>query len=120
MGDYIKITPVNGTVTIRANGAVIGETEHALELREGQSDPVLYVPRANMAMALLDKTDRQTTCPHKGAASYYSIVTPGATLENVVWSYETPVAAAAAIAGHLAFYTNKVTVEQRQSVSLAI
>ena len=113
MGDYIQITPAKGTVTIRANGAVIGETEHALELREGGSAAVLYVPRADMAMALLDKTDRQTTCPHKGSASYYSIVTPDGTLQNAVWSYETPIDAAQAIAGYLAFYTDKVTVERR-------
>ena len=113
MGDYLQFTPAAGTVTIRANGAVIGETTRALELREGQSSPVIYVPRADMAMALLDKTARQTTCPHKGTASYYSIVTPGTTLENVVWSYETPIAAAAPIAGYLAFYTDKVTVERR-------
>jgi uncharacterized protein (DUF427 family) len=113
MGDNIQITPAKGTITIRANGAVIGETEHGLELREGRYDPVLYLPRADMAMALLDKSDRQTTCPHKGRASYYSIVTPGGTLQDVVWSYETPHAEVAAIAGYLAFYTDKVTVERR-------
>jgi uncharacterized protein (DUF427 family) len=113
MGDYIQITPAKGTVTIRANGAVIGETERALELREGHGAPVLYVPRADMAMALLDKSDRQTSCPHKGRASYYSIVTPGSTLKDVVWSYEAPIAGVEAIAGHLAFYTDKVTVERR-------
>ncbi len=113
MASHITITPAAGTVTVRANGAVIGETEHALELREGSSPPVLYVPRADMAMALLDKTARQTTCPHKGKASYFSIVTPGATLENVVWSYETPLDKVSAIAGHLAFYTDRVTVERR-------
>lgn len=113
MVDHIQITPATGVVTIRANGAVIGETAHALELREGRSDAVLYVPRADMAMALLDKSDRQTRCPHKGTASYYSIVTPGTTLKDVVWSYETPIAGVEAIAGHLAFYTDKVTVERR-------
>lgn len=113
MAAHITIMPASGTVTIRANGAVIGETERALELREGSAAPVLYVPRADMAMALLDKTARQTTCPHKGQASYYSIVTPGGTLENVVWSYEAPLQSMQDIAGHLAFYTDRVTVERR-------
>lgn len=113
MASHIQITPAKGTVTIRANGAVIGESDRALELREGAYDPVLYVPRADMAMALLDKSDRQTTCPHKGKASYFSIVTPAGTLQNAVWSYESPHDVVSAIAGHLAFYTDKVTVEQR-------
>jgi uncharacterized protein (DUF427 family) len=113
MAPHIRITPAGGTVTVRANGAVIGESERAVELREGSYPPVIYIPRADMAMALLDKTTRQTTCPHKGKASYYSIVTPAGTLENAVWSYEAPLASAAAIAGHLAFYTDRVTVERR-------
>jgi uncharacterized protein (DUF427 family) len=113
MTDYIQITPASGTVTIRANGAVIGETNHALELREGGRSPVLYVPRADMAMALLDASTRTSTCPHKGMASYYSIVTPQGTLADAVWSYETPLKGAEAIAGHLAFYTDRVTVERR-------
>ena len=113
MTDYIQITPAGGTVTIRANGAVIGETTQALELREGGHGPVIYVPRADMAMALLDASSRTSTCPHKGTASYYSIVTPEGTLTDAVWSYETPIAGAAAIAGHLAFYTDRVTVERR-------
>ncbi|MCU0801608.1 MAG: DUF427 domain-containing protein [Rhodobacteraceae bacterium] len=113
MAPHITITPVGGTVTVRANGAVIGESEGAVELREGSYPPVIYVPRADMAMALLDKTTRQTTCPHKGQASYYSIVTPAGVLENAVWSYETPLRGAEAISGHLAFYTDRVTVERR-------
>jgi uncharacterized protein (DUF427 family) len=113
MVPHITITPAGGTVTVRANGAVIGESVRAVELREGSFPPVIYVPRADMAMALLDKTSRQTTCPHKGKASYYSIVTPGGTLENAVWSYETPNRGVEAIAGHLAFYTDRVTVERR-------
>jgi uncharacterized protein (DUF427 family) len=113
MASHITITPAAGTIVIRANGAVIGETKHALELREGSYGPVIYVPRADMAMALLDKTDRTSTCPWKGKASYYSIVTPETTLQDAVWSYEDPLDDMAAIAGHLAFYTDRVTVERR-------
>ena len=113
MTKQIEIAPAGGMVTIRANGAVIGETKRALELREGSYGPVIYVPREDMAMALLDASPRQTTCPHKGQASYYSIVTPQGTLQDAVWSYESPLAQVAEIAGHLAFYTDRVTVERR-------
>ena len=113
MADHIRIREMTGTYVIRAGGAVIGETTRALELSEGSYAPTIYVPRADMAMALLDKTTRQTTCPWKGAASYYSILTPAERLENAVWSYEAPTEDMKAIAGHLAFYTDRVTVEQR-------
>lgn len=107
----ITVRQASGHYTIRAKGAIIGETSRAVELLEGSRPPVIYVPREDMAMAFLDRSDRQTTCPHKGTASYYSIVTPEGRLENVVWSYETPKAGAEAIAGYLAFYPD-VTVQR--------
>ena len=110
MAPHIKITPVAHPVKVQAGTAFLGETKAALHLTEGSSAAVTYVPRADMAMDLLTKTARQTTCPHKGACSYYSITTPDGVLDNVVWSYETPIAGMEAIAGHLAFYTNRVSV----------
>jgi uncharacterized protein (DUF427 family) len=108
---HITVTPAAGTWVARANGAIIAETGKALILQEGSYAPVVYFPRDDAAMAMLDPTDRTSVCPWKGQASYFSIVTPDGRMENVVWSYETPKADVAAIAGHLAFYP-AVTVEQ--------
>ena len=110
MASHITITPIAGPVTVTAGGTVLGTSHNALDLREGSYPPVVYVPRADIDMSLLEKTARSTTCPHKGTASYYSVRTGAGLLENAVWSYETPKAEVAAIAGHLAFYTDRVTV----------
>ena len=110
MADHIKIRQAPGTYVIRADGAVIGESSRALEMTEGSHDPVIYVPREDVAMALLDASDRTSTCPWKGQASYYSIVTGSQVLKDAVWSYEAPIDGMDAIAGHLAFYTDKVKV----------
>lgn len=110
MADHIKIRQAPGTYVIRADGAVIGESSRALELTEGSHAPVIYVPREDVAMALLDASDRQTTCPWKGEASYYSIVTGSQVLKDAVWSYERPIDGMDQIAGHLAFYTDRVKV----------
>lgn len=112
MASHIRIRKAPGTYVIRANGAIIGETQNALELTEGSYPPVIYVPREDMAMALLDASPRSSICPHKGKASYFSIVTESGTLKDAVWTYETPMEDVAAIAGHLAFYTDRVTVER--------
>ena len=45
MADHIKILKSNGTWTVRAGGAVLAETRNALELREGDHDAVIYIPR---------------------------------------------------------------------------
>ena len=112
MTNHITITPAAGTWVVRAGGAVLGESAAALELREGGHEPVIYFPRADVAMAFLDATEKTTRCPHKGEASYFSIVTKSTTLPNAVWSYEAPLAAVADIAGHLAFTPGEVTVER--------
>ena len=109
---YITVTPAKGTYSIRAGGAVLGETSNALELREGDYDPVIYVPRADVAMAFLERTDRTSHCPHKGDAAYYSVVTKSETIPDAVWTYEAPKDDVAAIGDHLAFYPGKVTVER--------
>jgi uncharacterized protein (DUF427 family) len=112
MTDHITIRKAPGTWVVRAGGAVIGESANALELTEGSLPPVIYFPRGDIAMALLERTARQSVCPWKGEASYYSIVTGGGTLPDAAWSYEAPRDEVARISGHLAFYLDKVTVER--------
>lgn len=108
----ISIRKLSGNHVVRAGGAVLGESNAVLELSEGDRTPVLYFPRADIAMAFLDASDTQTHCPHKGDASYYSIVTKSKTIKDAAWSYETPLDTAARIAGHLAFApSDEVTVE---------
>jgi len=72
MADQIKIRESAGTWSIRAGGAVIGETSAALELIESEGEPVLYIPRADLAMAFLEKSDSHTHSPHKGDATYHT------------------------------------------------
>jgi uncharacterized protein (DUF427 family) len=70
------------------------------------------VPRADAKMDLLQRTDRTTHCPYKGDASYFSIRANGKTLDNAIWTYETPYPAMTEISGHLAFYPDRVRIEE--------
>ena len=109
----ITIDKADGTWTVRAGGAVIGESRNALELVEESYPPVIYFPRTDIATAFLDPSAHATDCPHKGTASYYSIITKSRTIENAAWSYEAPDAAVSEIKDHLAFHTSDlVTVER--------
>lgn len=112
MAEYIKIHKASGTWVVRAGGAVISESANALELSEGSYEPVIYFPRADIAMAFLDRSEKITHCPHKGDASYFSVVTKSVTLKDTAWSYETPHDEVAQIAVHIAFYGGDITVEQ--------
>lgn len=113
MANPITIRKAEGTWSVRAGGAVLGESSEALELREGDHPPVIYFPRGDIAMAFLDKSDTSTHSPLKGDATHFSVVTKSTTLKDVAWSYETPQDAVSRIKDHLAFYTGEgVTVEQ--------
>jgi len=99
-------------VRVSAGGVVIADTTHALTLKEANYQAVQYVPRKDANLALLARTDRVTHCPYKGDANYFSIKADGRAIENAIWSYETPFPAMAEIRNHLAFYPDKVTIEE--------
>ncbi len=108
----ITITPNPKRVRVTAGDVVIAESSQALTLKEASYPPVHYIPRADANMALLHKTARSTHCPYKGDASYFSIDANGTTLDNAIWSYEEPFPAMTEIAGFLAFYPDKVKIEE--------
>ncbi len=108
----IVITPNPKRIRVSAGGVVIADTAHALTLKEASYPAVQYIPRADANMPLMARSGRSTHCPYKGDASYFSINAGGRVLENSIWSYETPFPAMAEIARHLAFYPDKVTIEE--------
>lgn len=110
MADQIKIRPAEGKWTIRAGGAVLGESQSALEVVEGDGAPVIYFPIAEVAMAFLDKTDTVTTCPYRGEARHYSIQTKSTVIEDAGYIYDAPVEELAQLKDHIAFYADKATV----------
>jgi len=113
MADHITIRPSTGMWSVRAGGAVLGESNAALELSEGGYPAVIYFPRSDLAMAFLEKSDKVTTCPHKGDATHYSIVTKSTVLSDAAWSYESPKDGVSDIKDYIAFYPiETVTVEE--------
>ncbi|AWM02186.1 DUF427 domain-containing protein [Bradyrhizobium amphicarpaeae] len=108
----ITITRNPRRVRVTAGDIVIAETSKALTLKEAKYPAVQYVPREDANMALLERTERTTHCPYKGDASYYSVKADGKVLDNAIWTYETPFPAMTEISGHLAFYPDKVKIEE--------
>ena len=95
-------------VVVSVAGRVIADTREALTLREAQYPAVQYIPRKDVDMAQLTRSDRTTYCPYKGDAAYYSIPVGGERSIDAVWGYETPYTAVAGIKDHLAFYPDRV------------
>jgi uncharacterized protein (DUF427 family) len=104
----ITITPAKERVRVSFNGKVVADTTRALVLQEASYKPVFYIPREDAQTALFARTANSTHCPYKGDACYYTITVGDRSAENAIWSYETPFPAVKEIAGHLAFYPNRV------------
>ena len=106
----ITITPTSGRVVARVGGTVVADTTSALTLQESTYPGVQYLPLADVDGRYLQRTGTHTWCPFKGEASYYSLLVEGRELTDAVWTYEDASPAVAEIAGHVAFYPDRVDV----------
>lgn len=107
----ITVTPTGRRVTVRIGDTVLADTTGALTLQESTYPAVQYIPLADVEPGRLERTETHTYCPYKGEASYYSLVVPDADeTTDAVWTYENPYDAVAGIAGHVAFYPNRVDI----------
>jgi uncharacterized protein (DUF427 family) len=107
----ITIAPTGARVTVRVNGEAVADTQAALQLQESTYPAVQYIPVNDVVQERLSRADTSTYCPYKGEASYYNVTTAaGDTVEDVIWTYEQPYPAVAAIAGHVAFYPDKADI----------
>jgi uncharacterized protein (DUF427 family) len=104
-------------IVVRAGDRVVADTAAALTLREAGYPPVHYVPMKDVDETLLRRSATSTYCPYKGDASYYSITGPDGVIEDAIWTYEHPYAAVEVIAGHLAFYADRVQITEAGELS---
>lgn len=104
----ITIQPNDGRVVVTVAGRVVADSAGALTLREADYAPVQYIPRKDVDLAKLERTDHTSYCPFKGDAAYYSIPTGGERSVNAVWTYEAPYDAVTEIKEYLAFYPDRV------------
>lgn len=97
----ITLEPNPNRLIVRIAGRIVADTTDALTLREAGYPPVHYVPRRDIDMSLLTRSDRATHCPYKGDCSYFGLSEAGRP--NAAWSYENPYPSVIAIREHLAF-----------------
>jgi uncharacterized protein (DUF427 family) len=112
MSNNFTITPSESTWVVRADGAELAQTDHALELREGDAPAVIYFPREDVAMAFLDPAPTFSSSRQKGRTRRYRLVGPDRKIEDAAWSFEDPKPALARLAGHVAFDVDRVTLER--------
>lgn len=81
------------------NGATIADSDDTVVV-EGNH----YFPMESVDRTLLNESDKHTTCPWKGEASYYTLEVDGQRNADAAWYYPEPKDAARQIAGRVAFW----------------
>jgi uncharacterized protein (DUF427 family) len=94
-------------VQVKVNGQTLADTSTPYLLFETGLPTRYYIPRQDVRLDLLEPAAHETSCPYKGTASeYWSVKAGDKKLENVAWSYPTPIIDK--IEGLICFFNEKV------------
>jgi uncharacterized protein (DUF427 family) len=89
------------------NGTVLAESDETVMV-EGFA----YFPPESLHREYFQASDTRTTCPRKGAASYFDIVVEGKVNKDAAWTYPDPKEAAKHIRGWMAFWKGVQVIEE--------
>lgn len=81
------------------NNTVIAQSDDIVEV-EGNA----YFPLASLDRLYVVGSDKHTTCPWKGEASYFSLKVGDQVNADAAWFYPQPKPGAEAVAGRVAFW----------------
>jgi uncharacterized protein (DUF427 family) len=109
-GHRITIAPADVHVEVVVDGEKVAESDRPVLLDETGLPTRYYLPRDHVRTDLLNPTNRETTCPFKGEASYWALELGDEVHDNLVWSYETPIPDAEGIKGLMSFYNERVDI----------
>ena len=104
----IDILPSSRSVRVEVDDVVLAESTRAMVLHETGLPPRWYLPKFDVRMDLLSPTQTRTACPYKGFAEYWSARIGDRVVEDVAWSYRTPLPESERIAGLVCFYNERV------------
>jgi uncharacterized protein (DUF427 family) len=89
-------------------GETVADTRRPRLLFETSLPTRYYIPRLDVRLDLLERSDKVTQCPYKGRAEYWSVRAGGQLHRDLVWSYPFPVPECPRIENLLAFFNEKV------------
>ena len=112
---FMVLKPIKRRVVVRLpDGTKLAESVRAIRLLESGKmlyDPVVYLPKQDLATELTHQ-ENTTHCPLKGDANYYTLQTNSHVIADLAWSYDQPLDFAKDITGLIAFYPDKVVMEE--------
>jgi uncharacterized protein (DUF427 family) len=97
-------------VRIELDGVTLAESRAPRILFETSLPPRYYLPLSDLRMDVLRASDKQSHCPYKGTATYWSVEINGKVYEDLVWIYRQTLPESQKIIGLACFYNEKVDI----------
>ncbi|MEV0632924.1 DUF427 domain-containing protein [Nonomuraea wenchangensis] len=102
----VDILPTSRHVRVEVDSVTVADSRGARVLFETGLPARYYLPKTDVRLDLLERTDTVTHCPYKGTAEYWSVN----GRKDLAWSYRTPLPESERIAGLVAFYNEKLDI----------
>ena len=103
----VDVAPSSRHVRVELDGQLLAESTRPTLLFETTLPPRYYLPPEDVVAELLP-TSTSSVCPYKGVASWWSVRLGDRVVEDLVWSYPSPIPENPRIAGLMCFYNEKV------------
>lgn len=95
-------------VRVEFAGKIIADSTRSYKVMETASPPCYYIPREDIQMDYLVKSNHSSLCEWKGNASYWSVKVGDFFSQNAAWSYSSPWEGFEQIRDFIAFYASRV------------
>ena len=109
---YHRIDTVHSSrhIAVSVDGAKVADTRRPVLLSETGFPTRYYIPRQDVRVDLLEKTETVTRCPYKGIAETFAVRTDDRVHKDFAWSYPAPIPECPKIEGLICFYNEVVDI----------
>ncbi len=117
---YHRVDAVHSSrhIQVSLDGVALADTKRPVLVWETGLPTRYYIPRQDVRLDLLEKTETVTRCPYKGVAETFAVALGDTLRPDCAWSYPIPIPECPKIEGLICFYNEVVDIVE-DGVALA-
>ena len=109
---YKRIDTVQSSrhVEVSVEGTKVADTRRPVLLWETGLPTRYYIPREDVSLDLIERTETVTRCPYKGIAETFAVKIGDSIHKDFAWSYPDPIPECPKIKDLVCFYNEVVDI----------